>query len=612
MSGDPQYSFSESDLGAITNLEAAQVALRWLGEKWRSLEEENRGMRAKFEAVTSIHEEKNRQLDVLTRALEERGKRLGEQEEFFKKLGNTYKIFSEGRLDVSLIVQKQLELDGLQKRLIEEHQHRLVDLERSQQQIQARWHERLLELESQYAERLNGARRQFESLRRAQETATQDQAKQIEESFKKKEERLAEEKHLLEQDYSQKKLELEAAIARQKSALEQEFEALKTQIYRQVEAERQAAARQNEERIKILNATLIQEKSRAQEEGRRAEFQITELTAVRRKAEQDLAQLQAAYHQEVLGKIASYEESYRKKLEELQAKEQQMDQRYLVRTQELEAAYQERSRTVQEQSAQNQRTRLEAESDLRANFEREKLLLEQELRAALESSQGLTRRIHELEEQHLAQNMRREAEWSRLAEEFRQEKEQTGKLRQDYQALERQAQSRLETAARELAAGQSAYRTLEETHRKMEAEIAGWKSAQEQEMVRRMTAFQNEHQGRIRELDEETARRQSEFAARERALTAERDRLYKDLEKRRMELDDLERVLLKRLEDLEAAKQATEKEWREREEGLRRRDQEWSQHRHRLEKVYQEKATQLEQMKQELLKEIENYRNAKV
>ncbi|MEK7287098.1 MAG: hypothetical protein AAB091_00870 [Elusimicrobiota bacterium] len=612
MAEESSSSFSGADIGQITSLEAAQVALRWLSEKQSSLDGENRELRSKFEAVTAVQEEKQKQLEVLSHALQERGSRLQEQEVFFKKLGATYQILSEGKLDISLIVQKQLELDTLQKRLIEEHQHRLVDLERSQQQIQERWHERLLELESQYAERLNGARRQFESLRRAQDGAGQEQIKKMEEHFKDNEARLAQEKERLTQESSQKKLEMEAALAQKESANEQEFETLKTRLCHDVEAERAAMAKQSDERQKIMAATWTQEKTRLEEDLRRHQALAAQRQEQLRASEETTAKLQSSYHDEVVSKIAAYEETYRRRLEEIEARERDMATRYLARQQELETALNLRQRTLDEQATTLKSRTHENEQELRANFDREKALLDEELRAALETSQGLTRQIHELEEARLQEAMRLEAERANLAEELRREKETAETVRRDREAIRQNYQTRVEAATQELAAAKMAYQRLESSHKELESKMAQWKAEQDQEVMKKSGGLETEHRARIEQIDRESARREGEFAQRDKALAAEHERLYQDIEKRRLELDELEHVLIKRLEDLEASKQSKEREWHEREEELRRRDQQWSQHRSRLERIYHEKAATLEEMKHELLKEIDTYKNAKI
>ncbi|MBI4669995.1 MAG: hypothetical protein HY747_12600 [Elusimicrobia bacterium] len=669
LSQEPQTAFGE-----IETLDAAKVALRWTQERLGAIEAANRELLAKLEAVSAVQSSKEKETDSLRKTLEEKAKQMHEQEAFFEKLASTYKFLSDGKMDINILIQKQLELETLQKRLIDEHQKRLLDLEHGQQQIQERWHERLLDLESQYSQRLAAARQKFEALRQTQDENAQKQIKGQEQFYEEKERRLAAEKDRLEAEHAKRLAALETAFVQKRASFEKEFEDLKTGLYSQIENERAAVLKGAEERVKIIEQTLGPKALHLEESLHKKDLEAKSLEARLKEAEEKMITLESRYHQEMASRLGEYEREYSKRLEALEAKERDLANEHLNRKQELEASFDQLKKRLEDREIHLElqaRRQVEEAGD---KFDAEKALLEEKLQAALESSQALSLQFHELQEAGLQETLKKEARWSKeigdlkgekdaaeahwlkeikqLKEEFlqqsRRQEEQIrvqeeahhkkmldlesqvsakkAALEQNYQALEEQL-GRQSAEQKAVLERQTAERikALEQKGASLEsersqalrqlndfkAEMSRFKTQEEEDQIKKMSEFESEHHSRIKKLEERAAALETEDKKRDRALETERQKLSAEVEKRRLELDDFERILLKRLEELDGQKQEKEKDWKEREEEFRRRDEEWSRHRRHLENLYSQKAAQLEKVKQELLTEIEIYKGAK-
>ncbi|MBI4369341.1 MAG: hypothetical protein HY547_03820 [Elusimicrobia bacterium] len=653
--------------GDINNLEAAKVALQWTQEKLNSLSNENKELQSKMDAVSSIQKSREQELEALRRTLEERAHHLEDQGVFFEKINATFKMMSEGKMDVNILIQKQLELETLQKRLIEEHQKRLIDLERSQKQIQDRWHERLLELETQYAQRLSLARQNFESLRENQELNNLNHRQSLDEYYKEKAQKIEATREQWRTEHEQDALTLEAVQAQRRAALEQEFERLKTDLYKQLDHERRAYVKGSEEREKILEQSHMAQLAKFEETISKLTMERNVVLERLKESQEAMAGIKARYHEEVVQKINEQEKDYKERLSALAHKEHSLESLYGQRHQELDQSAVDLKRQTEERLHQTQSQAQQMERLLRDNFDRQKTLLDKELSAAIESAQALTRQLHEQEEKYLQESMLKEAQWSKQIQSLKEEKdraEQESKERvrslqeefhqklqaqqetlehrsltleaqfnekslrseQEYQTLKTkliaesedlraslivQYEGRLQNLKKDLAHSIEERRALELEMERAEENQMRIHADQQQEIMKKLSTLEVEHKNRLIELERASSQKDAEMKERERRLEAQREEMLQSFEKRRQELDDLERVLLKRLEDLEIAKQEKEKEWHLREEELRQRDQQWRRHRSQLESIYAQKSAKLEDVKEELLKEIQVYKGVK-
>lgn len=710
MNEEEQTSFSEKNIGDIASLDAAKVALRWTMERHHSLEEENKKLHEDIEKLKETSHESDARLDTLRKTLEGRAKKLEEEELFYTKLSGTLKLLCEGKIDVQTLIEKQLELEALQKRLSEEHQKRLLDLEHMQQQVTDRWHQRLLELESTYAQRLNRARQNFEALRQSQESSNVNHLKTLEGFYKEKEKRLEETKTRLQNEWQQKQLAMEAEFAQKHASLEKEFESLKTRLMQEHRENSEMLRREHAQREAGLKQAWEADMVRLNNHAAQLESKMLDSLKENESLKEAGAQSKNEAQKAFLNKVAAYEAQYKEKMAKVEERQGRLDSRakeleaqYLERQQTMQHAYGELRNEFDEKIKTLEAAALQKEKETAQKYENEKKLLDNELQAALQSANDLTGQLHQLEEEALQRALRKDAQWTKTLQELRSEME---KIRQDFMRqlaakdeqrakleldLEHNRESLAQTilqmkqefagqinkereiwtgngSAKEEEQGQKTaalqkahqetkiqmlqafeqerlktqqefkerLRAIETDHqndkerwfteiKKLKDHAGGLRQENErltealgaqqtqyrEEMFKRSRAIEESYKKRLDEVEGKALALTEGLKAREQGLELERERLYEDLDKRRAELDELEHVLMKRLEDLEGNKQDLERQWRHREEELRQRDQRWHQHRSRLETLYTEKSAQIEDLKEELIKEIQVYKNGK-
>ncbi|MEK6543214.1 MAG: hypothetical protein AABZ44_02100 [Elusimicrobiota bacterium] len=681
MSDSEAQPLSEQNLGEIASLDAARVALRWTMERHRNLEEDNRKLKDEIENLKLNRQESESRVETLRKTLESRAKRLEEEEMFYGKLSGTLKLLCEGKVDVNTLIEKQLELEQLQKRLSEEHQKRLLDLEHMQQQVTDRWHQRLLELETNYTQRLNRVRQNFENMRLSQEAANRHHTDSLENFYKEKEQRLEEAKTKSKEDIHKKELELESQWSAKKMVLDAEFRSLKTTLFDQ--------AAQETAQLQVKLAQLMKDNEHWQEAAAHAKVQA---------------------HQEFLSKVADYETKLKERAAKIEEREEyleihakELEEDYLKRRRQTEDAHETLKQRFNDRIAGLESASKTKETELIQKWTEDKKLLEGELSAAIQSAADLTGQIHSLQENLLQSSFRKDAEWGKVVESLKIELERTkaqaskqleekdsrigglqkdsqeantkrgqeellmqeefsnqirfqqevfrkkiseleaqfakkksdlesehqrlktqllndaNEQRLDIQTQFEQRQKSLETAhsaeiervKQEAAHAENIVRSLRAEISRLGQALSAAQAQYREDLLKRTRDIEEGYKQRLDELERRESALTANLRSQERALEIERERLYGDLDKRRSELDEMERVLMKRIEDIETQKQDFERQWSRREEELRTRDKRWHDHRHRLETTYSEKSSQIEDLKEELVKQIQTYSKGK-
>ncbi|MBU2574421.1 MAG: hypothetical protein KKH28_10135, partial [Elusimicrobia bacterium] len=321
-----EYNELEQLVNDVTNIDTARMTLRWALERLNSVEKE----KAELKKNLTIAEETGKGLEIKVRSLNEsvtsRSKTLDEKEDFYDKLEATMALLGEGKLDIQQLLKKEAKLDHLRKELEDEYQDKFSELDKTQSSVIARWNQRLLDVEGQYAKRLSEAQNKYDSLRSGLEADYQGRLGALEKSYQQKEKELVERIKLLETSVKSgegrlegRKKELEAEFIAKKNEIEENHLKLKSLLeanlddrVRSLDGEHAVQVKSLEKSWNMERARLLEEQRIRDEHSKNAQAEIAALEA-------GLAAQQEKHHGELMEAINKKEEAFRAKLQEFEA-----------------------------------------------------------------------------------------------------------------------------------------------------------------------------------------------------------------------------------------------------------------------------------------------------
>lgn len=320
-----EYGELEQLVNDVTSLDTARMTLRWALERLQNIEKE----KADLKKNLTLAEETAKRLQLkessLRDAYESRNKTIEEKEDFYTKLEATMALLGEGKLDVQQLLKKEAKLDSLRRSLETEYQEKFEELDRSQRAIMERWNARLLDVESQYAGRLNEAQKKYDSLRAELDAEHQGRLTALQASFKAKEKDFNERLALLEgnvrnseERVETRRRELEAEYLSKKRETEENYRKLRSMLENGLEEKIRAADSDHAAQVSSLEASWQAERSRLMEEQRVREEQFIAAQDRIKEIENNLAAQQETHHSELLKIISEKETAFRAQLAELE------------------------------------------------------------------------------------------------------------------------------------------------------------------------------------------------------------------------------------------------------------------------------------------------------
>jgi len=232
-----EYNELEQLVNDVTNIDTARMTLRWALERLNSIEKE----RAELKKTLAVAEDARKTLEVKAQSLEQsfksRGKVLEEKEGFYTKLEATMALLGDGKLDIQQLLKKEARLDQARLELEREYQDKFEELDKNQNSVIARWNQRLLDVETQYAKRLSESQNRYDSLRQELEADYQGRLGALESSYTRKEKELTERINSLESSIKAggnalegRRKEIESEFLAKKSEIEGNYLKLKSML----------------------------------------------------------------------------------------------------------------------------------------------------------------------------------------------------------------------------------------------------------------------------------------------------------------------------------------------------------------------------------------------
>ncbi len=377
----------------------------------------------------------------------------------------------------------------------------------------------------------------------------------------------------LEEEYAGRRADLEAGIRNkqdefakeQANSKEQFYETLKKELH---DFEEDAAARQ-----KISEGNWGVQKKRFESELNYREQEICRLHEKVRGLEESFFGKTQEGTKALLEKFQTWESSYAEGVKAIEQHQRRLEEEWLERRERLEGDYQ----------------KLKTELYVRA---------EAQIQAAEKD-----RLQHEKAMENAG-----ETEISRLKEELLRREEQMKITHKTIAGLEdslvKQKQESSRALAERMAEQENAYRKAIEDFQHQQRQI-------DDSAVKRMAELEGEYAARFKQLEEIMDGRKRVFEGKEKVLEKEKDGLLSAMERRRVELDNMDAALNARAGAFEDSIRAREEEWEKKEEEMRLREQEWNEHKRVLQTSYEAKLTEIEKLKDELNKTILEYKKRK-
>ncbi|MCX7905586.1 MAG: hypothetical protein N2446_02670, partial [Elusimicrobiales bacterium] len=312
----------ERIINDVSSIDTARMSLRWALEKISSLEKERDELKKNIQILETEKNSLSERLKSIEISLQSRLKTVEEKEDFYKKLEATLSLLGEGKLSIDDLIKKEARIEILRKELEEEYQKKFEELDIKQRNLIDMWNKRLLEVESQYAEKMKELQKKYDELK----IKTQDEfilkSRELEDKYRKREEEL-----------NNRILKLESELREKEDYLE----VLKEDIEKKYILKRQELEERFQRKSELLN-NIFEKKLVAFEEEKKKEiseilknFEVQKETLIQelnyfkikydesqkliKELECEISELKEKYRQDLLIEISRREEEYRKNLE---------------------------------------------------------------------------------------------------------------------------------------------------------------------------------------------------------------------------------------------------------------------------------------------------------
>ncbi|HOW89060.1 MAG TPA: hypothetical protein PL037_02170, partial [Elusimicrobiales bacterium] len=320
-----EYNELEQLVNDVTNIDTARMTLRWALERLNSIEKE----RAELKKTLAVAEDARKTLEVKAQSLEQsfksRGKVLEEKEGFYTKLEATMALLGDGKLDIQQLLKKEARLDQARLELEREYQDKFEELDKNQNSVIARWNQRLLDVETQYAKRLSESQNRYDSLRQELEADYQGRLGALESSYTRKEKELTERINSLESSIKAggnalegRRKEIESEFLAKKSEIEGNYLKLKSMLEAGFQERVHSMENEHCAQVRSLEKTWNAERERLMAEQRARDDQFEKSQKEMARLEAQLSAQQEQHHREIIDIISGKEEAFRGKVAELE------------------------------------------------------------------------------------------------------------------------------------------------------------------------------------------------------------------------------------------------------------------------------------------------------
>ncbi|MFA7007737.1 MAG: hypothetical protein WC204_02650, partial [Elusimicrobiales bacterium] len=517
-----EYNELEQLVNDVTNIDTARMTLRWALERLNGIEKE----KAELKKNLTITEETRKALELKVQSLEDsfksRAKTLDEKEDFYTKLEATMALLGDGKLDIQQLLKKEARLGQLRNELENEYQDKFEELDKNQSSVIARWNQRLLAVEGQYAGRLSEAQTRYDALRQELEADYQARLGALEASYQRKEKELTARISALESSVKagedgleNRRRELESEFLNKKNEIEANYGKLKSMLEAGFQERIHSAENDNYVQVRALEKTWNAERERLMQEQRMRDEQFKNAQQEMARLEGELSARQERHHAELIAIISRKEEAFRAKVAELEAEK---------------AVYESAVKKLGAQLEEKESAWVVQKEELHTEFVRRY--------AELESS--VKERAVSLEKEYSARKEELKGRLVVAKEEF--EKEASARVERERRAMEEEKTALAErslAAGSALAGARASIKELEgaleaskdEHHRELMAKIRENEEAfrlklsefeaEKEEYKAVISRLAEEARGKDSRLIEEKQRLQGEFSVKYASLEAE-------------------------------------------------------------------------------------------